>query len=87
MRKSRFSEEKMVQILREADKTPVAKVAKKHKISEQTIYAWRKRFGGMNANDAKRLKYLETENGKLKKMLADRLLEIDVLKEINAKKW
>jgi putative transposase len=65
----------------------VPKVAKKHGVSDQTIYAWRKRFGGMNANDAKRLRQLEIEKTKLKKMLADRMLEIDVLKEINAKKW
>lgn len=51
------------------------------------IFAWRKRFGGMSVDEAKRLKTLEMENGKLKKMLADRMLEIDVLKEINAKKW
>lgn len=87
MRKSRFSEEDMVKILREADKMPVADVAKKHGTSTQTLYAWRRRFGGMAVDDVKRLRVLETENGKLKRMLADRLLEIDILKEINAKKW
>ncbi len=88
MKKSKFSDEQMVQILREADRTDdVAGTAKKHGISDQTIYAWRKRFGTMTPDDTRRLKALEGENAKLKKLLADRLLEIDVLKEINAKKW
>lgn len=87
MKKSRFSEEQMVAILREADRATVAEAAKKHKVSDATIYAWRKHFGQMEAADVKRLKALELENSRLKKLLAERDLDIEILKEINAKKW
>ena len=77
----------MVGILREADQRPIADVAKKHGVSDQTIYAWRKRFGTFEPADVKRLRQLEQENGRLKKIVADRDLEIDVLKEITRKQW
>lgn len=87
MKKGRFSEEQMMGILLEADRSPVAQVAKKHGISAQTIYTWRQHFAGMSADDVKRLRLLEQENTRLKKILAERDLEIEVMKEIAAKKW
>ena len=87
MRKSRFTEAQTVAILREADKSPVAEVAKKHGISEQTLYLWRKRYGQLEAADVKALRSLQQENTRLKKLLAERDLEIEVMKEITAKKW
>lgn len=87
MKKSRFSDEQIVNILAEADRGTVASAAKTHSVSEQTIYTWRKRFGMMQTSEVKWLRELERENARLKKLVADRDLEIDVLKEIQSKKW
>ena len=85
MKKTRFTDEQMVTILREADRRPVPEVAKRHGVSAQTIDSWRKHFGTLEPADVKRLRQLKQENGRLKKMVADRDLEIDVLKEITRK--
>ena len=87
MKKNRYSDEQIVRILREADKDPVPEVAKRHGVSEQSIYGWRKRFASMAVDEVKELKNLTQENARLKKLLAERDLEIEVMKEITAKKW
>ena len=87
MRKSKFTDEQIVAIIRETDRDAVPLVAKRHQISDQTIYTWKKRFGLFQADDVRRLKQLEQENTRLKKLVAERDLEIEVMKEIAAKKW
>ena len=86
--KKRFSEEQIIGFLREADKgVPVKELCRKHGFSEASYYLWRSKFGGMDVSDAKRLKALEAENAKLKKLLAETLLENEVTKEALRKKW
>ncbi len=87
MKKSRYNEEQIVRILRETDRDTIAEVAKRNGVSEASIYAWQKRFGELECADVKRLKTLESENARLKKILAERDLEIEIMKEIAAKKW
>jgi putative transposase len=87
MKKSRFSDEQIVRMLRESDQSSVLEVSKRHGISESTIYLWRQRFGSMAVDEVKHLKALEQENTRLKKLLAERDLEIEIMKEIAAKKW
>lgn len=86
-KKIRFTEEHIVRMLQEADRTSVWEVAKKHGVSNQTWYNWRKHFGGLEPSDVKRLRQLEQENARLKKLVAERDLEIEVMQEIAAKKW
>jgi putative transposase len=86
--KKRFSEEQIIGFLREGDKgVPVKELCRKHGFSEASYYLWRSKFGGMDVSDAKRLKALEAENAKLKKLLAEALLENEVTKEALRKKW
>ena len=87
MRKNRFSEEQKVKMVREAEQRPIAEVAKKHGVSVETLYRWRRAYGGMELTEVKSLKQLEQENARLKKLLAERDLEVEVMKEIAAKKW
>ena len=87
MKKTRFTEEQMVTILRETDEKSVPEVAKKHGVSSQTIYSWRKHFGTLDPADIKRLRQLEHENGRLKKIVAQQALDLDALKVVLSKKW
>jgi putative transposase len=92
-RRRRHTPEQVIRKLREADRLlgegqDVAQAAKQLvEVSEQTLHRWRQQYGGLKADDAKRLKELERENGKLKRMLAEQLLEIDALKEVAKGNW
>ena len=86
--KKRFSEEQIIGFLREAEAgLPVAELCRRHGFSEASYYLWRSKFGGMNVSDVKRLKELETENARLKRLLAESMLENEVTKEALRKKW
>ena len=88
MKKKRFSEEQIIAVLKEAEAgAKVAELCRKHGISEPTFYAWKAKFGGMSVSDARRLKQLEEENARLKKLLAEAMLDNAVLKDITARKW
>jgi putative transposase len=88
MKRSRFKEEQIIGILREQEAgNPTADVCRKHGISSGTFYKWKAKFGGLGMPDAKRLKALEDENAKLKKLLAETMLDNAILKDINSRKW
>ena len=86
--KKRYSEEQIMGFLKEAEAgVPIKELCRRHGFSEASYYLWRSKFGGMDVSDAKRLKALESENARLKKLLAESLLENEVTKEVLRKKW
>ena len=88
MRKSRFSEEQVIGIVREQEAgRATADICRKHGISGATFYKWKSKFGGMDVSDARRLKALEDENAKLKKLLAEAMLDNAILKDVTSRKW
>ena len=89
MRKSKFKEAQIVAMVRESEVegVTVEQVAKKHGLTPTTLYRWRRRFGGLDPSQAAELRHLQTENARLKKVVAQLTLDVDILKEINAKKW
>ena len=86
--KKRFSEEQIIGILKEQEGgLKTGDVCRRHGISESTFYSWKAKFGGMDVSEARKLKALEVENARLKRMVADLHLDIEILKDVNSKKW
>jgi putative transposase len=88
MKRARFTEEQIIGVLKEHEAgAKAADLARKHGVSEATLYNWKAKYGGMDVSEAKRLKQLEEENAKLKKLLAEQMLDAAALRELLAKKW
>jgi putative transposase len=88
MKRSRFTEEQIIAILREQETgVPVADLCRKHGLSSPTFYKWKAKYGGLDVSEARRLKALEDENAKLKRLLADAMLDNVALKDLLGKKW
>jgi putative transposase len=89
MKKSRFTEEQIIAILKEQEMagSKVADICRKHGLSEQTFHNWKKRYGGLTVEELRRMKELEQENSRLKRAVADLTLDVQILKDVNSKKW
>jgi putative transposase len=88
MKRARFTEEQIIGVLKEHEAgAKTVDLARKHGVSEATLYNWKSKYGGMDVSEAKRLKQLEDENGKLKKLLAEAMLDASALRELLSKKW
>ena len=88
MRSSRFSDEQIIGMIKEQEAgMPTAEVCRKHGVSTASFYKYKAKFGGMEVSDARKLKALEDENAKLKKLLAEQMLDNAMLKDVNSKKW
>ncbi len=87
MKKSKYSIEQIVGVLREGNGASVQEVCRRHNLSSATFYKWRQKYGGMEISEARRLKGLEEENMRLKRVVADQAVKIQILEEVNSKKW
>ena len=88
MRGQRFTEEQIIKVLKQGEAgTPTKELCRQHGISQGTFYKWQAKFGGMDISDAKKLRGLEHENSRLKRMIADLMLDNQILKDVNSKKW
>jgi putative transposase len=88
MKRARFSEEQIIGILKAAEAAgSIREVCREHNVTEQTFYRWRRKYGGMEVSEAKKLRELERENAELKRMVAEQALDIRMLKDLNSKKW
>jgi putative transposase len=87
MKRSRFSEEQIIAVLKEAEATSVKAACAKANVSDATYYNWKRKYGGMEVSEARRLRAIEEENARLKRVVADQAVQIQILKEVNSKKW
>ena len=88
MKGTRFTEEQIIKVLKQGEAgTPAKELCRQHGISNATYYKWKSKFGGMDISDARKLRSLEQENSRLKRMIADLMLDNQILKDVNSKKW